>query len=440
MKNFILTFILSLFTSSLIAQSCNSLVVTPTTTNTCYDFTSVSNGVGSGGGWSSPCAGSGFGGGGKLRVVQICTDATSQCINVNLSGLPGAAGGTSISLYTSCSGSGNSISLTGLVAGSTNCYADANTAGWSTAGLSLSPNTCYYMRIWTKGTVLAGSQICFKKQSPLNDFRCNPSPIGITPIMYDNYCMTAGSVGDPIPSQFCAGSLENNAWFSFTTSTSCTYPCTVVVTISGISCSGGGSGFQIGYFTGACNSLSNLGCTSGSGGIVTATINNLSPGQVITIGIDGNAGAYCIFDISATNVIALPIELISFSGRNINNSNLLEWSTASEINNDYFLLERSEDGYNWDEISRIGGAGNSTQILHYKYNDLSYNDLVNYYRLSQVDFDGQSETFKVISINNSIEPLEVIKMVNMMGQEVDEYQKGFLIYYYSDGTYKKIIK
>ena len=100
-------------------------------------------------------------------------------------------------------------------------------------------------------------------------------------------------------------------------------------------------------------------------------------------------------------------------------------------------MERSEDGYNWIDVSRINGSGNSTQIVNYNYSDFSYRNLVNYYRLSQVDFDGQSETFKVISINNTEKVMEIIKMINVMGQEVDEYQKGFVIFYYSDGTYQK---
>ena len=136
----------------------------------------------------------------------------------------------------------------------------------------------------------------------------------------------------------------------------------------------------------------------------------------------------------------LPIELISFGGENIGSSNLLEWSTASEINNDYFLLERSEDGYNWEKVTRVNGAGNSTQILNYRFNDYRYTNVLNYYRLSQVDFDGRSETFNVIAMDNSSESLDVIKIVNMMGQEVDEYQKGFVIYCYSDGSCKKVIK
>ena len=113
---------------------------------------------------------------------------------------------------------------------------------------------------------------------------------------------------------------------------------------------------------------------------------------------------------------------------------------SKEINNDYFLLERSEDGYNWGEVTRVNGAGNSTQILNYRFNDYRYTNVLNYYRLSQVDFDGRSETFNTIVIDNSIESLKVIKITNMMGQEVDEHQRGFVIYYYSNGSCKKIIK
>ena len=90
----------------------------------------------------------------------------------------------------------------------------------------------------------------------------------------------------------------------------------------------------------------------------------------------------------------LPIELLSFGVRRINKDAWIEWSTASELNNDHFEIERSADAINFHKIGTEKGAGNSTQILDYNYTDagigntVSSNALV-YYRLKQVDFDGK---------------------------------------------------
>ena len=138
--------------------------------------------------------------------------------------------------------------------------------------------------------------------------------------------------------------------------------------------------------------------------------------------------------------IVLPIELISFTGDKTQKYNRLSWTTASELNNDYFLLERSVDGYNWSSVSQINGSGNSSQKLDYLFDDYYFTNTTNYYRLSQVDFDGKNETFGVISIDNSIESKTLVKVVNFMGQEVNEYTTGVLIYYYSDGTCKRVIR
>lgn len=86
----------------------------------------------------------------------------------------------------------------------------------------------------------------------------------------------------------------------------------------------------------------------------------------------------------------LPIELIDFTA-NVGELNLVElaWQTASEINNDYFTIERSLNARNWEEVDRIDGAGNSNKVLSYTYTDDSPYSGTSYYRLKQTDFDGQ---------------------------------------------------
>ncbi|MBL4667968.1 MAG: T9SS type A sorting domain-containing protein [Flavobacteriales bacterium] len=104
--------------------------------------------------------------------------------------------------------------------------------------------------------------------------------------------------------------------------------------------------------------------------------------------------------------IPLPVELLSFTGINKNNYNLLEWITASEINNDYFTLYRSEDAFHWQEITEINGSGNSNSTRHYSYKDYFNNSTSSsktlYYQLKQTDFNGQIEysNIVVISIDN----------------------------------------
>lgn len=84
----------------------------------------------------------------------------------------------------------------------------------------------------------------------------------------------------------------------------------------------------------------------------------------------------------------LPIQLLGFYGERKNKIIDLFWNTESEINNDYFTLERSADGLNFNSIGTVDGAGNSTTTIHYTYTDYHPLNNLNYYRLKQTDFDG----------------------------------------------------
>ncbi len=137
--------------------------------------------------------------------------------------------------------------------------------------------------------------------------------------------------------------------------------------------------------------------------------------------------------------ISLPVELISFEGSNEETYNLLNWSTASEKDNDYFLIERSKDGTNWTNINVTSGMGNSNTKVDYSFRDFKFTNSINYYRLTQVDFDGVQETFDIISIDNTRDKKKILKITNTIGQEVSLDTKGLLIITYTDGTSEKII-
>jgi hypothetical protein len=96
----------------------------------------------------------------------------------------------------------------------------------------------------------------------------------------------------------------------------------------------------------------------------------------------------------------LPIELIRFNGAYRDNVVELAWSTKSEINNDYFTIDRSTDGLHWVSLNKQNGAGNSNETINYQSYDIHPLKGISYYRLSQTDFDGSSDILGTVTINN----------------------------------------
>ena len=86
-------------------------------------------------------------------------------------------------------------------------------------------------------------------------------------------------------------------------------------------------------------------------------------------------------------VSTLPIELTNFDYSCNNETLKLNWSTASETNNDYFVVLGSDDALEWTEVGKIAGANNSNTKLNYYFNIPKHYSNLNYYKLNQVDFD-----------------------------------------------------
>ena len=120
--------------------------------------------------------------------------------------------------------------------------------------------------------------------------------------------------------------------------------------------------------------------SSGSGGVVAATLTSFSP---FTQGSGGGA---------------LPIDLVSFEGKCKNNETELEFVVASQVNNDYFSIHRSENATDWNLVGEIKGVGNTSTQMTYKWIDNNPVSGINYYRLSQTDYDGTSEMFSPIAV------------------------------------------
>lgn len=191
----------------------------------------------------------------------------------------------------------------------------------------------------------------------------------------------------------------------------------------------------------------------------------LTPGQCYTfcMGYDSWGGGpgctgfddFCPYYIESG---VMPVEYLSFTGESTGNKNTLKWATASETGNDYFTLERSMDGSDFEAISTVNGAGSSTTINNYEAVDNNPVKGNNYYRLKQTDYDGKFEYTTTIAIKcfkddqliingiypnpNSGEfviemelakPLEMeIQLLNVIGQAVYKEDMGRV-----SGAYQK---
>jgi hypothetical protein len=124
-----------------------------------------------------------------------------------------------------------------------------------------------------------------------------------------------------------------------------------------------------------------------------------------TSGTSGNV-RFDNITIEGDTLIATPVTLLNFNAKIIDHSKVnLKWQTTSEINNDYFIIEKSIDEKNWIVTEKIKGAGNSNSIITYQTNDEIENGIgVIYYRLKQVDFNGEVTIFNpiVINLNNNL--------------------------------------
>lgn len=135
----------------------------------------------------------------------------------------------------------------------------------------------------------------------------------------------------------------------------------------------------------------------------------------------------------------LPIELLKFNAfRNSSSSVKLSWSVAKESDNDLFIIERSLDGVKWEELGQHNGIGNGTTVLDYFFVDENYNEkIVNYYRIKQLDVNGNFEYSQKIILSStetslnevhlypipaknnftiqSLEPISKVEIVNAYG-------------------------
>ena len=358
--------------------------------------------------------------------VFVFTPTTSGNVNIALTS---AGSYTGLSLFQGCP-------FSGLCVGSAQ-----SSAGNQALTACVTAGVTYYLILggWTTPTCNAYSNLTISAPNSVttnNDFCITPQPItsGVGNMAGNTTTYTVDSPGN-ISSVFC-GSIENNQWYSFVaTATTATF------SFNGITCTNGW-GIQAQVFSvttsGApcptCTSFSSMGtcynpATTTSGSTVAS---GLTIGQTYYLMIDGNGGDICNFTLNnwATTVL-LPIKLISFTGKRYGSFDKIEWIIGGK-DNQYFVLEHSLDGLNFNEIY-IADSDKINYDFMYKTSDIK-----NYYRLKQVNYDGKINISSIIVIDNfSLNNLNVVRITNLLGQDVNESYIGPVFIHYNDGSVVK---
>jgi hypothetical protein len=139
------------------------------------------------------------------------------------------------------------------------------------------------------------------------------------------------------------------------------------------------------------------------GGLVSGTFASVTDANpAITYIVDYSEPSEVRIVITAT---PLPVDLLNFTGAQVEKGIQLLWSTQNEMNNKGFELERSSNSADWKQVTFLNGGEDHSQN-NYSFIDLSPTDGINYYRLKQLDFDGRFNYSKVISVNYENQKVE----------------------------------
>ena len=163
-------------------------------------------------------------------------------------------------------------------------------------------------------------------------------------------------------------------------------------------------------YTGGVNDINNIVVThwntglgkwelTGSTGAATLEAGSTNAkGMVTTNEVQTTFSPFGVASKNANN--PLPIELLTFEGELVKDQIKLSWTTASEINNDFFTIEKSKDGVNYfTAVGQTKGAGTSTEPHNYSLNDPRPYKGTNYYRLKQTDYDKTNTYSDVIAVD-----------------------------------------
>lgn len=212
----------------------------------------------------------------------------------------------------------------------------------------------------------------------------------------------AGATADAV---ICNGSVENNVWYRWCAPANWPVGQVAYISVNNQVCNAT-QGLQLSVWNTGNNcpvSTANQSLICQNPGTLTQYYYQWTAvaNQCYYITIDGYAGTACSYNLTVGSVVVLPVELIEFQAEPDNGMVGLEWTTASEKNNDYFTVERSRNGTEYEPVARVEGSGTTSFIRHYSAVDPHPLSGISYYRLKQTDFDGTTGYSMPVAVKNS---------------------------------------
>lgn len=321
--------------------------------------------------------------------------ATSTTHTIDLLNITGS---TSDMYHSLWSGSCGSLVHTGLCS-------DAN----SSTASSLSIGNTYYLRVYT-WTGTAGQTSVFDvcigtpPPPPSNDDCSGATPISDGSAISQSVTLATDDLTAPI----CSGiDLETQGvWFVYSVPTNYTG----TITIAGCNSS---YDMRVRVYEGSCGSFTCVAgdddddCVSPGSGLAETTTFNVDTQGAFHGGNSGSrapkdyyvliTGAGGTLDFTVTANLVLPITISKISAHNIGKSNLVSWTTSSEVNNDVQMVERSKDGISgWEMVGKVNGTNSREAVTYEVYDNKPFN--TSFYRIHSVDFDGKEQFSKIVSV------------------------------------------
>ena len=325
--------------------------------------------------------------------------ATATSININLLNVAGSTTDLYHSVYAGTCGSlgtalicsdPNSSTVSGLTIG--NVYFIRVYSYTSTGGQTTTFNLCLTT------TPPPPTNVTCSQMDPI----CSGSPITFQ-------AQSGGTAAPAGPNYGCLTTKPNPTWFYLQIAT----PGTMAVDItagSDVDFALWGPYASLGAAQAACSSYpAPIDCSYDPSNIEQMNISSAAVGEVYALLVTNYANVIQNITLNqatgataTTNCAILPISLILFDAL-LNDDNMvdLNWITETELNNDYFEIQRSADAKSWETIGAKDGQGNSNSTVKYEFKDTNPLKEISYYRLKQVDFDGKQTYSKAVTINRS---------------------------------------
>lgn len=284
---------------------------------------------------------------------------------------------------------------------------------------SLTPGSTIWIQFWEYGNDNQGTfDLCVYETTPPPPPPANVTCSGMNPICSDTPITFTASTGgadaeivDPGNNYGCLSTSPNPTWYYLQLQSGGTISIDMSAG-SDIDFAMWGPFANLATAQANCNSYGTpIDCSYSTSATEQANFSGAVANQVYVLLVTNYADVTQVIDLnSATGntaltdcSIVLPVELFEFTVAINSTSNILHWVTLSENACDYFQLERSYDGVQFDSLTILQGHGNSSSVSEYEFSDRYFNQTQCYYRLKQVDFDGAYTYSQMIFANRDAE-------------------------------------